>query len=104
MEHRKFVKYIIPADKIISEIPDYKRFGSKSKFQLPPSAIPDLKWEWMEDLHLDGIGLVNTVKHLQVSKVTTVREVDVHTIYVGSYSLMGSPQPHHCDTFMHYNY
>ena len=23
MEHRKFVKYILPADKIISEIPDY---------------------------------------------------------------------------------
>ena len=43
----------------------------------------------MEDLHLDGIGLMSTVKHLQVSKETTVREVDLHTIYVGSYSSTG---------------
>ena len=80
MEHRKFVKYILPADKIILEIPNYERFGRKSKLQLTPSAIPNLKWEWTEDLHLDGIELMSTVKHLQVSKETTVRKVDVHTI------------------------
>ena len=48
----------------------------------------------MEDLHLDGIGLMSTVKHLQVSKETTVREVEVYTIYVGSYSSAGKvPSP-----------
>ena len=94
MEHRKFVKYILPADKIISEIPDYERFGRKRKLWLTPSAITNLKWEWIEDLHLDGIRPVSTVKHLQVCKETTVREVDVHTIYVGSYSSMGKvPSP-----------
>ena len=93
-EHRNFVKYILPADKIISEIPNYERFGRRSKLRLTPSVIPDLKWEWMEDLHLDGIRLMSTVKHLQVSKEMTVREVDVHTIYVGSYISMGRvPSP-----------
>ena len=78
----------LPADKIISEIPNYERFGRKSKLRLTPSAMLDLKWEWTEDLHLDGIGLASTVKHLQVSKEATV-EVDVHTIYVGSYISTG---------------
>ena len=35
-EHRKHVKYILPAKKIISDMPEYERFGRKSKLRLPP--------------------------------------------------------------------
>ena len=45
-EHRKHVKYILPAKKIISDMPEHERFGRKSKLRLAPSAISDLSWEW----------------------------------------------------------
>ena len=64
MEHRKHVKYILPVERVISELPEYKNFGRKSKLRLDPAAIPDFKWEWMEDRHMEGIGTTSGIKHM----------------------------------------
>ena len=63
MEHMKFVKYILPAERIISEISDYERFVRKSKLRINPSTIPDLKWEWIDNLHTTDISTVHHMEH-----------------------------------------
>ena len=80
-EHRKHVKYILPAEKIISDIPEYERYGRKSKLRLVPSAIPDLGWEWTEDLHTQDIGLPSKVQNMKVPKP---KSEELHTIYMES--------------------
>ena len=44
MKHVKHVKYILPADRYIIQIPDYNAFGRKTTFRLNPDKIPDLYW------------------------------------------------------------
>ena len=39
------VKYILPADTIIAKLPNYNKFGCKTKLRLNPQNIPDLNWE-----------------------------------------------------------
>ena len=82
-EHRKHVKYILPAEKTISDMPEYERFGRKSKLRLAPSTIPDLGWEWTEDLHTQYIGLPSKVQNMKVPKP---KNEELHTIYVESCS------------------
>ena len=43
--HIKDVKMVLPVDRVINEMPDYTKFGRKSKLDLDPTKIPDLKWE-----------------------------------------------------------
>ena len=45
MAHITDVKYILPADNIIVKLPDYNKFGHKTKLTLNPENIPDLNWE-----------------------------------------------------------
>ena len=45
MVHIIDVKYILPADNIIAKLPDYNKFGCKTKPRLNPENIPDLNWE-----------------------------------------------------------
>ena len=44
MKHIKHVKYILPANIYIKQIPDYNAFGRKTTFRLNPGRIPDLHW------------------------------------------------------------
>ena len=45
MVHITDVKYILPADNIIAKLPDYNKFGHKTKLRLNPENISDLNWE-----------------------------------------------------------
>ena len=45
MVHMRDVKYILPADNIIAKLPDYNKFGRKTKLRLNSENIPDLNWE-----------------------------------------------------------
>ena len=45
MVHITDVKYILSADNIIAKLPDYNKFGCKTKLRLNPQNIPDLDWE-----------------------------------------------------------
>ena len=44
MKHIKHVKYILPADRYINQLPDYSVFGRKMTFRMNPDHIPDLHW------------------------------------------------------------
>ena len=45
MKHIKHVKYILPADRYIEQIPDYSAFGRKDTLRMNPDKIPDLHWQ-----------------------------------------------------------
>ena len=49
--HITDVKYVLPADNIISHIPTFNQFGRKTKLNLNPDLIPDLKWKRSEILN-----------------------------------------------------
>ena len=45
MEHISNIKYIMPAERYISQLPDYEIFGRQTKLRLNPRNIPDLSWK-----------------------------------------------------------
>ena len=50
-EHISHVKYILPADNIIRQMPDYLQFGRKTTLRLNPDNIPDLNWKLATSLN-----------------------------------------------------
>ena len=63
MEHISNIKYIMPAEKYISQLADYEIFGRQTKLHLSPRNIPDLSWKWADTVHTQDIGRV-TVSHI----------------------------------------
>ena len=60
MEHISNIKYIMPAERYISQIPDYETFGCQTKLRLNLHNIPNLSWKWAEMVHTQDIGKVTT--------------------------------------------
>ena len=56
MKHIKHVKYILPADKYIDQLPDYSAFGRKTTLRMNPDQIPDLHWKLTNTYHTTNIG------------------------------------------------
>ena len=52
MVHIKDIKVILPVDRVINEMPDYTKFGRKSKLDLDPAKIPDLNWILTTRIHM----------------------------------------------------
>ena len=48
MEHISNIKYIMPGERYISQLPDYELFGRQTKLRLNPKNIPDLSWKWAD--------------------------------------------------------
>ena len=79
--HIKDVKVVLPVDRVITEIPDYTQFGRKSKLDLDPAKIPDLKWDLSTKLctqttptttvSLPSQTAVNTIVKIHVVSTTT---------------------------------
>ena len=63
MEHISNIKYIMPAERYISQLPDYEIFGRQTKLHLNPKNIPDLSWKWADTINMQDIGKV-TVSHI----------------------------------------
>ena len=63
MEHISNIKYIMPAERYISQLPDYELFGRQTKLCLNPKNIPDLSWKWADTVNTQDIGKV-TVSHI----------------------------------------
>ena len=49
--HITDVKYVLPADSVISHIPSFNQFGRKTKLNLNPEVVPDLKWNLSNTLN-----------------------------------------------------
>ena len=70
--HITDVKYILPADNIITKLPDCNQFGHKTKLQLNPQNIPDLNWELALTANTKLIPTTTTVTYtLPMSTVLT---------------------------------
>ena len=63
IKHISNIKYIMPAERYISQLPDYEIFGCQTKLHLNPRNIPDLSWKWANTIHTQDIGKV-TVSHI----------------------------------------
>ena len=71
--HISHVKYSLPADNIITNLPDYSQFGRKTKLRLNPDKIPDLDWKLATTL--------NTVPTITTSHVSTVAEITTTQVF-----------------------
>ena len=95
MEHISNIKYIMPAEHYISQIPDYETIGHQTKLRLNPRNIPNLSWKWAETVHTQDIGRVTTsqIFHVDVQSAekieqvvkTSLRYENLESIYVNSH-------------------
>ena len=71
------MKYIMPAERYISQIPDYETFGCQTKLRLNPHNITDLSWKWAETVHTQNIGRVTTsqIFHVNVQSAEKIEQV-----------------------------
>ena len=56
MKHIKHVKYILPADRYIKQIPDYSTFERKATLRMNPDKKPDLHRSLVNTYHTTNIG------------------------------------------------
>ena len=76
MKHIKHVKYILPADRYIKQLPDYSAFGRKATLRMNPDKIPDLNWKLVNTYHTTNIGQTRS----QTTDIST-HYIDVNTIH-----------------------
>ena len=75
MKHIKHVKYILPTNKYIDQLPDYSGFGRKTTLRLNPDLIPDLHWKLTNTYHTMNIG------QMEIGNMT----ISVHDITVKTF-------------------
>ena len=82
MEHISNIKYIMLAERYISQLPDYEIFGCQTKLCLNPRNMPDLSWKWADTVNMQDIGKM-TVSHIyHMDDILT--QHDVNTILVNT--------------------
>ena len=64
--HITDVKYVLPIDSIISHIPTLNQFGRKTKLNLNPNVVPDLKWKVSDTLNTK-----TSIIPIKIEKVNT---------------------------------
>ena len=69
MEHVSNVKYILPAEKYIEQLPEYENFGCKSRLRLNPDKIPDLNWKWCKELNITSVGQTVTINTVYIGTI-----------------------------------
>ena len=69
--HVTDVKYILPADNIIAQLPDYNKFGRKTKLRLNPDNIPDLYWE-LATLANTSFAITSTFSTAQMTSLVSI--------------------------------
>ena len=86
-EHLDHIKYVLPADRHISILPDYEIFGRKTNWWLNPDKIPDLGWDLTDQLHTTNIGqVVREDPHPKKSDKYVVMEINTILVDVYSYT------------------
>ena len=75
MKHVKHVKYILPADRYIKQLPNYNTFGRKSTLRLNSDKIPDLHWSLADSYHTTDIGLT-----IANTKNVSTNYTDINTL------------------------
>ena len=75
MKHVKHVKYILPVDQYIKQIPESSTFGRKAMLRMNPDKIPNLHWNLLNTYHTTNIGQIDP----QITWVST-HCIDVDTL------------------------
>ena len=75
MKHIKHVKYVLPAERYIKQLPDYSVFGRKMTLRMNHDHIPDLHWSLANTYHTTSIGLMDTQ-----NTVVSAHYIDVETL------------------------
>ena len=70
MKHIKHVKYILPADRYIKQIPDYS-----AALRMNPDKIPNLQWQLANTYHTTNVGQLG----FPTADIST-HGIDVNTI------------------------
>ena len=70
MKHIKHVKYILPADRYIIQIPNYSMFGRKTTLRMNRDHIPDLHWRLASTYHTTSIGYTEPMSTISMHYVT----------------------------------
>ena len=84
-EHLDHIKYVLPADRYISAVPDYEWFSHKTNLRLNPKNIPDLQWDLTNELHTLNIGAVSTTPQGKTEEIDEIVEVNTMYINICSY-------------------
>ena len=83
MKHIKHVKYVLPADKYISQLPNYLWFGRKTTLRINPDQIPDLHWKLVDTYHTTNIGQTevkdNTIHDITLNTHTNADNISLCT-------------------------
>ena len=66
MKHIKHVKYILPSNRYVDQLPNYSMFGRKATLRINPDHIPDLHWKLANTYHTTSIGYAEML-HTTVS-------------------------------------
>ena len=75
MKDIKDVKYILPTDKYIKQLPDYSIFRRKTTLRMNLDYIPDLLWKLANTYHTTSIG------HAEMQNTTvSVHYINVETL------------------------
>ena len=61
MKHIKHVKYILPTDRYINQLPNYSMFRRKSTLKMNPDHILDLHWKLTNTYHSTSIGYTELI-------------------------------------------
>ena len=75
MKHVKHIKYLLPADRYIKQLPDNDTFGRRSAFRLNPDKIPDLHWSLTGSLHTTDIGLT-----ISNTRIVSTNYIDINML------------------------
>ena len=97
MKHIKCVKYVLPADRYIHQLPNYAKFGRKVMLRINPDQIPDLHWKLVNTYHPMNIRQITNKCHL-IQDVTLNNPVDtVCTIlYTETHTTQSKHEPPVC--------
>ena len=77
MKHIQHVKYILPADRYIDQLPDYSSFGRKTTLRINPDQIPHLHWKLANTYHTTNIGQLE----IEITMIS-VHDITVKTLIV----------------------
>ena len=75
MKYVKHVKYILPSNRHIKQLPVYNAFGRKTTLRLNPDRIPDLHWNLVNSYHTRDIGLTTSN-----TKIISTNYIDINTL------------------------
>ena len=75
MKHIKYVKYILPTDRYINQLPNYSMFGRKTTLRMNRDHILDLHWKLANTYHTTSIGYTEPL-----STTVSIHYVAVETL------------------------